>query len=149
MLMVVAALSAFLAVAGTVWASEDQRRREAELLHTGAEVRRAIGAYYESTPGTVKRYPLRLSDLLRDDRYVGIRRYLRKVPVDPMTRTINWGMIPAPDGGIMGIYSASPAKPFKTGNFSPLNSSLSKAASYADWHFEYTPAGQVNSPVNH
>ena len=36
----------------------------------------------------------------------------------------------APDGGIMGVYSTSSAKPFKE---------RGTAASYQDWKFAYSP----------
>jgi hypothetical protein len=138
-LIMVAALLAVLAAAGTRWATVDQRIREAALLRAGASVRGAIGAYYESSPGSVKRYPPSLEALLRDERYLGMRRYLRKIPNDPMTRQSDWELMSAPDGGVMGIHSRSDRVPFKTGNFSSTDASLAGAASYSDWQFVYVP----------
>jgi type II secretory pathway pseudopilin PulG len=139
-LILLAALAAILAAAGTRWATIDQRSREAGLLHAGAQIRGAIGAYYESSPGTVKRYPPNLEALLRDERYLAIRRYLRKIPGDPMTRQSDWGLASAPDGGVMGVYSRSDKTVYKTGHFSPLDAPLAGGAVYSDWQFVYVPA---------
>jgi type II secretory pathway pseudopilin PulG len=137
-LILVAALGAVLGAAGTRWATVDQRNREAELLRIGAEVRSAIGAYYESSPGTVKNYPPNLEALLRDSRYLGIRRYLRRIPRDPMTRQSNWGLVASPDGGVRGLYSSSDKIPFRT-NFLRSDTSSASAALYSDWKFVYVP----------
>ena len=59
-LFVVAILAGGLALAGTWWEQIAQREREAELLFIGHQYRRAIGLYYDSTPGSVKRYPAAL-----------------------------------------------------------------------------------------
>jgi hypothetical protein len=139
-LILVATLGAILAAAGTQWATIDQRTREAGILRSGATLRKAIGAYYESSPGTVKRYPPSLEALLRDERYLAVRRYLRKVPPDPMTRQPDWGLVSAPDGGVMGVYSRSDKPVFKIGNFSSLDSRLANATVYSDWKFVYVPA---------
>jgi hypothetical protein len=145
-LILLAALTAILAAAGTHWATLDQRTREAVLLRSGDTLRGAIGAYYESSPGSVKRYPPNLDALLRDQRYLAIRRYLRKIPADPMTRQPNWGLVSAPDGGVMGVYSQSNKTPFKTGHFSPMDASLANAAVYSDWQFVYVPAAPPTLP---
>jgi type II secretory pathway pseudopilin PulG len=143
-LILVATLAGVLAAAGTRWATIDQRIREAELLRTGTEVRGAIGAYYQSSPGTVKQYPPSLVSLLRDARYLGIRRYLRKIPNDPMFLQPSWGLVVAPDGGVMGIHSQSDRVPFKTGNFSTQDDNLSGAGRYSDWQFIYLPPAPAN-----
>lgn len=139
-LILVAAMGAILGAAGTRWATVDQRIREAELLRAGATVRNAIGGYYENSPGTVKRYPPNLEALLRDDRYLGIRRYLRKIPHDPMTRKSDWGLVSAPDGGVMGLYSRSDKTAFQTRNSSRSDASSGSAGPYSDWKFVYVPA---------
>jgi len=99
-----------LAMAATLWSFALQREKERELLFAGNQFRQAIGLYYEQTPGTVKHYPHKLKDLIRDDRYLNVRRYLRQIYQDPMTGKTDWQLIPAPDGGIMGVYSNSDKK---------------------------------------
>jgi hypothetical protein len=66
---------ALLGMASVVWHQEAQRARERELLRVGEEFQRAIGLYYERTPGAVKKYPETLNQLLRDDRYLSLQRY--------------------------------------------------------------------------
>jgi len=139
-LILVAALAGTLTIAATQWSVIDQRKREAGLLRSGATIRSAIGAYYESSPGTVKRYPPSLEALLRDERYLAIRRHLRKIPLDPMTQQSDWGLAIAPDGGVMGVYSRSSKSVFKTGNFSIVDKGLATGSSYSDWRFVYIPA---------
>src|SRR5205823_6154307 len=105
------------------------------------EFRQAITAYYEHTPGIVKRYPQKLEDLLEDKRYPMAKRYLRRLYADPMTGKAQWGLMQAPGGGIMGVYSPSEAAPIKSAGFSKANQSLADAAQYQDWKFFYSPTG--------
>jgi hypothetical protein len=93
--------------------------------------------YYERSPGPVKRYPRSIDDLLKDDRFLGTQRYLRQNYVDPMTGKREWGLIRAPEGGIMGVHSLSQAAPFKRSGFPVALEAFSKADRYADWHFSY------------
>jgi type II secretory pathway pseudopilin PulG len=139
-LILLVLLTGALAAAGTRWATVDQRNRETALLQEGAAVRAAIGMYYENTPGTVKRYPPTLQALLRDTRFLGMRRYLRRVPSDPMTRQAPFVLMAAPDGGVMGIHSRSDKAPFKSGNFSRLDASFSGASHFSEWQFIYVPS---------
>lgn len=110
-LLLVAFMGALLASTGEVWRTVRQREAERELRFIGEEFRRAIGRYYQSTPGPVKRFPPTLDDLLEDDRYPGTRRYLRRIYRDPLTLSPEWGLIKAPDDGIAGIYSLSTDEP--------------------------------------
>jgi type II secretory pathway pseudopilin PulG len=117
-----------------------QREREAELLRVGSAMATAIGAYYESSPGTIKRWPADLNDLVEDKRFVGLRRHVREVYADPVTRGNPWGLVLAADGGITGVYSVSDAAPVRTGTVRAANFVLGPASRYADWQFVYTPA---------
>jgi type II secretory pathway pseudopilin PulG len=116
MLIAIAVSGALLAAGSVVWSQQAQRDRERELLLVGKEFQRAIGLYYERTPGAIKRYPERLEDLLRDERYPSMQRYLRRIYRDPMTGRTEWGLVSAPTGGIMGVYSLSRDRPIKTGS---------------------------------
>lgn len=139
-ILAVALLGAVLGATGTVWSHVAQRERERELLHIGNQYRRAIGLYYERTPGTVKRYPPSLKDLLLDTRHLTTQQYLRRIYTDPMTGNDTWGIVRAPDGGIMGVHSTSEVEPIKKGNFSRDYARFANAGRYADWHFVYVPA---------
>jgi len=139
-LFVVAILAGGLALAGTVWEQAAAREREAELLFVGHQYRRAIGLYYDSTPGTVKRYPRALEDLLKDPRQPATQRYLRKLYPDPLGGK-EWGVVKGSDGGVAGVYSLSEAKPIKVSGFKVRDAAFEGAGMYADWKFMHTPAG--------
>jgi type II secretory pathway pseudopilin PulG len=138
-LFVVAILAGGLALAGTVWEQQAAREREAELLFIGHQYRRAIGLYYDSTPGTVKRYPRALEDLLKDPRQPATQRYLRKLYPDPLGGK-EWGVVKGSDGGVAGVYSLSDAKPIKVAGFKVRDAAFEGAQKYADWKFMHTPA---------
>jgi hypothetical protein len=57
-----------------------------------------------------------------------------------MTGKAQWGLIDAPEGGIMGVYSLSQAQPVKSGGFAARDSDFTDAARYSDWRFTYRPA---------
>ena len=138
-LFFLAIMSITLAMASTLWSFAQQREKERELRFIGNQFRQAIGLYYERTPGTIKKYPSRLEDLLQDNRYVTTQRYLRKIYRDPMTNAHNWGLVPAFDGGIMGVYSQSEATPIKVSLFSDEGKVLEGAKKYTGWQFVYLP----------
>lgn len=126
-----------------VAATREQRAREAELLYIGNAYRAAIGVFYENTPGTVKRYPEKLSDLLQDPRTVTMQRPLRKLYRDPMTNAATWGLVLGPDERITGVYSLSDRQPLKTGGFAPVLAGFARATAYRDWRFVYVPVVTV------
>jgi len=138
-LVLVAAMGFGLAAVGEFTSHAEQRAKEVELLFVGDQFRQAIGAYYESTPGIAKRYPQKLEDLLQDSRYPTARRYLRRIYVDPMTAKAQWGVVAAPSGGIMGVYSLSTAEPVKTGAFAQPDQAFTDSTHYSDWQFAYSP----------
>ncbi|WP_269532636.1 type II secretion system protein [Chitinimonas sp. BJYL2] len=116
------------------------REREAELLYVGQAYRNAIQQYYVQTPGTVKRYPPDLKALLLDERATTTRRPLRRLYRDPITGTPDWGLVPAPDGGVMGVYSLSTRAPIKVADFPEVLVSFTGAKRYVDWQFVYQPS---------
>jgi type II secretory pathway pseudopilin PulG len=138
LLVSVAVTGAGLAAIGELTSSAAQREKEAELLFIGDQYRQAIASYYERSPGGAKRYPQKLEDMLQDARFPMPQRHLRRVWPDPVTGG-DWGIIPAQQGGIMGVYSVSEAQPVKTGNFSLADQSFEAASRYAEWRFFYAP----------
>lgn len=142
----VAIAGVLLAAGSEVWAQSRQREKEKELLFVGAQFREAIGLYYQRTPGTVKRYPQKLEELLDDRRYLSLQRYLRKIYADPMTGKNSWGTIDAPGGGIMGVYSLSDKSPIKSANFDSRNEGLTGGSRYSDWRFVYEPPADAAPP---
>lgn len=139
LLYIITIMGITLAMASTLWSFAQQREKERELLFIGHQFRRAIGLYYERTPGAEKKYPNQLQDLLLDNRYVTTQRYLRQIYRDPITGVSDWGLVPAPSGGIMGVYSKSEANPIKTENFKVEDSVLEGAKKYSEWKFIYIP----------
>ena len=140
-LIAVAVAGAGMAAYGEIASHAAQREKEQELLFVGNQFRQAIGAYYERTPGAVKHFPQALEELLQDKRYPMPQRHLRKLYADPITGKAEWGTVPAPGGGIMGVYSLSQAQPIKSGAFARRDHTFTGAASYGDWQFIYIPAG--------
>jgi type II secretory pathway pseudopilin PulG len=134
-LIVVALAGISLAGLGELWSTSAKRDKEAELLFVGGEIRRAIGHYVDSSPGGAKRYPAKLEELLEDPRYPTTRRHLRRIYVDPMTGTTNWGLVRGAGGGITGVYSRSEERPLKVAGFSPEDAAFANAARYAEWRF--------------
>jgi type II secretory pathway pseudopilin PulG len=125
------------AAVATSWRLEGQRVREHELLVVGAEFRTAIERYVTAAPAGERRYPRSLKDLVRDPRFPGIVRHLRRVHADPLTGRSEWGHVTAPDGGIMGVYSLASGRPLTTGGFALRDARFVGAESYRDWIFVY------------
>lgn len=121
-----------------VYSVQLQRAKEAELLAVGHLYREALRQYYVSSPGTVRKYPERLEDLLRDPRYLTTRRYLRRLYPDPVTGEA-FVALTAPEGGIQGVRSASDALPRKQDGFIAADSDFRRQLHYGDWRFVAGP----------
>jgi type II secretory pathway pseudopilin PulG len=139
LLIAVAVMGIGLALIGDVWSTTVKRERERELLFVGAQFRQAIGRYYEGSPG-VKQFPRTLEDLLQDNRFPVVKRYLRKVYLDPMTGKREWGLLKQGDQ-ILGVYSQSKDKPLKVANFQAADAAFADSNAYSDWRFVYAPFG--------
>lgn len=146
LLIVVAVTAGALAAAGGVWSQARQRENERELLFVGEQFRQAIALYYWRTPGGAHQYPKSLEALLKDDRWPTTQRYLRKVYRDPVTGTADWGIVEAPQGGIMGVYSKSEETPIKTANFPARYEGFADARAYRDWQFIFSPESRTRTP---
>jgi type II secretory pathway pseudopilin PulG len=131
----IAVLGFGLASLGPMWSDSAQREREQELLRVGALYADAVNAYYKSSPGSLKRYPPTLEALTLDTRFVGTQRHLRKLYADPLNPTRPWGVIAAPDGGVMGVFSQDQRQPFLQAAVNAGSAVLSPAPRYSDWKF--------------
>lgn len=145
LLFFVAIMGATLALTGHLWKKTMQQEKERELLFIGNQFRRAILLYYERTPTAAKQYPKNLEELIKDNRYPSMQRYLRELYNDPITGNKEWGTIKAPEGGIMGVFSLSSSTPQKVGNFSQQYAEFANSQRYSDWRFIYRPNITVNS----
>jgi len=136
-LFVIAFMGVGAMAIGTAWDGAMRRERETELLFVGNAYRLAIQRYYLAGQ---RRYPRALEELVKDPRQPPTQRYIRQLYPDPITGTNDWGIVKAPDGGVMGVYSKSELEPLKTANFKVRDRDLERGAKYSDWRFVYAPA---------
>jgi len=144
LLILVAIAGVALAGAGGLWSTASKREKEAQLLFVGDEFRRAIGSYYEGSPGA-KQFPEHLEDLLEDKRFPVVRRHLRKVYRDPMTGKAEWGLVKQGER-IMGVHSVSEDEPLKRANFRREDEAFRGVGAYSGWRFVYQPQAIPTSP---
>lgn len=135
LLAAVAAMGILLATAGEFWHMALKREKEQELLFVGDQFRRAFNLYDLHTPGNASRNPRSLEELLKDPRYPGVQRYLRKIYADPITGSTQWGVIKGPDGEIFGVHSLSEDEPVKKSGFSLVDAKFEGRSKYSDWVF--------------
>ena len=144
-LMILIAIIALASVATLSAGSAMQRRMsEDELLFVGKQFAAAFRSYYEATPAGQRSYPAKLDELLRDPRYPGVRRHLRRIYVDPITGKAEWGLVTAP-GGVIGVHSLSREAPLKVAQFDAELVALADKKSYAEWAFGFLPPGVAPS----
>ncbi len=150
LLAIVAIMGVSLLAVGEVWSFSQKREKEQELLFVGSQFRQAFKLYYVHTPATSKlqTYPMNLEDLLKDPRYPSTQRYLRKIYLDPISNSPDWGLLKNPNGSIYGVYSLSIDKPAKQSNFRTVYDDFKGKTKYSDWVFKYAPASNVSAPAN-
>ena len=103
LLLAIVLLGIGLTAASEVWFTTAQRQRQAQSQWAAQQFVRAMGSYYESGPGGVKRFPKSVDDLLEDRRGTVPIRHLRQVYINPNTGNRDWLWVAAPDGGLMGV----------------------------------------------
>lgn len=117
---------------------------EEELLEIGAAFSAALTSYAEATPRGQPPQPPSLEELLKDPRFPGTRRHLRKIFVDPITGKAEWGIVWLNKGaatGVIAVYSLSQAAPLKQANFDARFRNLENRAHIAEWKFGVTGQG--------
>lgn len=145
-LMLVAALGLGMTQAARIWTTVQQRDREAQLLFVGDQFRAAIASYYNAAGGG--RYPASLDALLEDRRGLPTVRHLRRLYADPLTGSMQWGLVKAPDGGIMGVFSEAPGQPLKRQGFPARYDAFGDSGAYSEWTFVYLPPAPVDAAAN-
>ena len=136
-------------VVGQTWRTISKIEKEKELLWRGHQYRQAIGRYYDyrfqahggKIIQGVKYYPSELRDLLEDPGSPATRRYIRKIYADPMTGADDWVLVRGAQG-IIGVHSASDAKPIKTDNFDKDDLEFKDKTRYSEWIFRFLPNQQ-------
>lgn len=156
-----------VASAQTSW-MESKRDKEAELLFAGNEFKKAIDSFNRRIPiqqgggaavpaqgqgaggdnsgefSIGGEYPRQLEDLLEDRRFTPTLRHLRRIYVDPLTGSKEWGLL-REGGRIVGVYSRSADKPLKAAGFPEGYDSFGGAKRYDEWKFVATRAGFVST----
>jgi general secretion pathway protein G len=98
--------------------SSSQREKERQLRVALQEIRDALDHYrgmfdrakIQAAVGS-HGYPLDLQTLVNGVESQGKTiHFLRKIPVDPMTGTTDWGLREGPTGGVFDVYSKSQGK---------------------------------------
>lgn len=142
-LLIGLALSSITLMAAVdIWTVERQREKEQDLLFVGDQYRQAIQRYYfAAPPGTPRVLPLKLTDLLEDDRYPMPVRHLRRLHPDPVTSQAEWGEIRV-DNRIAGVYSLSEQRPIKQAAFPLMYESFAERAQYREWVFAFLGAAR-------
>jgi len=147
LLIFVAVLGVIAAATISAGALMQRRAAETELLIIGKEFRAAFKSYAEASGGA-RPYPPTLSALTKDERTPQPRRHLRKIYFDPLTGKDDWGIVEAPGGGVMGVYSPSTETPIKIAEFEVDFAGFTGKKKYSDWVFTYNtglpPAGTVS-----
>jgi hypothetical protein len=117
-----------------------QRDREVELLYVGDQMSQAIFSYQNSASASGLRMPPQaLSDLVWDTRSPTPVAHLRRIYIDPLTGSFDWGEIKDPSGALIGVFSKSKLEPLKKIDFAIERKFFEKAKTYADWKFSPFP----------
>ena len=132
LLALIVVITLMLAAGVEVASTAAQRDREAQLLWVGHAYRAAIGRYWANR----RAFPQTLEELLGSAPDGPLQvRCLRSLYPDPMTNAVDWVLVPAPGGGIMGVASSSKRAPLKTGHFDDADQGFADAKAYSDWQF--------------
>ncbi len=138
-------VSVSLMVVQKQWSTIVKRDKEKELFFRADQIVQAIESFYHSSSKGSQQYPRRLKVLLKDSRFLSLKRHLRKIYKDPMTEDGKWGIIYDGKGGIKGVFSKSQAEPIKTGNFPEIYKSFENKKKYNNWKFVYEPEKEAPS----
>jgi len=145
LLLAVALIGGISAVGLKVAQTIQMRQAEAELLSIGLAFRNALQSYAEATPNGIPSSPESLAELLRDPRYPGVKRHLRRIYYDPLTGKPDWGIIRGPDRRIAGIHSLSKGATIKRDGFPSELAALVGKESHDQWVFSISDIPPVTA----
>jgi type II secretory pathway pseudopilin PulG len=135
-MFIVAVLGMTAALAGSTWSFVARRERESELMYIGREYRLAIERYRADHAGQPQPYPSRLEQLLGNREGLVVKRYLRRLYPDPIDTGLPWVLLTTPQGGIVGLHSASARAPLRRqALYADETIDFAAAKSYRDWVF--------------
>jgi general secretion pathway protein G len=113
LIVVMAIIALLLTIAVPRYFHSTDKAREAVLKENLAQMRTAIDQYYADRGA----YPDRLEDLVE-------RKYLRRIPEDPITETSSsWVALPPTDGKLSGVFDVKSGAP----------GTALDGSSYSDW----------------
>lgn len=144
-LLLILIVSVSLMVVQKQWSTIVDRDKEKELFFRAEQIVSAIESYYQKSSSQSQKYPRDFKVLIKDNRFPGTVRHLRKMFKDPITSNGDWGVIYDGRGGIKGVYSKSSKKPFKTKNFPDEYKTFENKRRYSDWKFVYEPKKEKNT----
>lgn len=134
-LLFAVAMAALLAALSRLWEARSQRERERDLLWAGRQFAVALQRYAAATPADQAPAPVRIEELLQDERTEPLQRHLRRIPIDPMTGASNWEYERDAQGRIVAVHSSSSAKPLAPDNLWPEPRVFEGTTSYQQWVF--------------
>jgi general secretion pathway protein G len=102
LLVVMAALGVLLAISAPRYVEHVDRSREVVLKHNLVGMREAIDKFYADR----SRYPKDLAELVTE-------RYLRQVPLDPLTDRVDSWIVVKPQGQTEGVFDVKSGAPGK------------------------------------
>jgi type II secretory pathway pseudopilin PulG len=148
-LIILVAIIGLVGAAGLKMGALLQRNAaEQELLDIGAAFADALESYARATPAGRPRQPASLADLLKDPRFPGVRRHLRKLYVDPVSGRAEWGLMYLAGGtGVVGVHSLSNARPLKLGNFEPRFAQFAAKRRFSEWIFMAAEGAAAAAPA--
>lgn len=104
LLVVFAIIATLLTLVAPRYFKSLDRSKEVALRQNLSTLRDALDKYREDTG----KYPASLEELVS-------ARYLRKVPVDPLTDTdASWVLLPSRDGQVSGVFDVKSGAPGKS-----------------------------------
>ncbi|WP_161099144.1 hypothetical protein [Duganella vulcania] len=97
LLVIVVIVGIHVAAALKFGAITGRRNAEQQLLDVGNQYRIALLSYAVATPTGQSPHPPTLQSLLRDPRFPGVVRHLRKIYADPIAGDDNWQLVMTSD----------------------------------------------------
>jgi type II secretory pathway pseudopilin PulG len=145
LLLAVALIGGVSAVSLKVAKTIQQRSAEAEFVVIGLAFHYALKSYADATPNGLPNTPENLTEFLKDPRYPGVKRHLRRLYHDPLTGKAEWGILRGPDQRIYGIHSLSRSDVFKQDKFPAELVYLNGKAKHTDWVFSAIPQLEIQN----
>jgi type II secretory pathway pseudopilin PulG len=147
LLVAVAVIGVTAAASVSLGARIARRDAEAQLLDIGREFEQALISYRSVAMGAQDQGPRNLEDLLRDPRRPATTRHLRQIYADPLTGQPQWGLVRAPGGAIVGVFSLAEGVPIKQAGFDAAHSGFADAHAYAGWVFQAPIVSALPPPL--